>query len=68
MVKEVDASSGSAVRAVEVTMEQELDPSVPCCQHLLSAILAMEPSECLISHARFLFASFVFVFPALVEV
>ncbi|KAL5156017.1 GDSL esterase/lipase [Glycine soja] len=42
----------NAVRAVEVTMEQELDPSVPCCQHLLSAILAMEPSECLISHAR----------------
>ncbi|XP_027353438.1 protein-lysine N-methyltransferase EEF2KMT [Abrus precatorius] len=33
-------------------MEQELDPSLPCCQHLVSAVLAMEPSECLISHAR----------------
>ncbi|XP_047152493.1 protein-lysine N-methyltransferase EEF2KMT-like isoform X1 [Vigna umbellata] len=33
-------------------MEQELDPSLPCSQRLLSAILAMEPSECLISHAR----------------
>ncbi|XP_027931460.1 uncharacterized protein LOC114187406 isoform X2 [Vigna unguiculata] len=33
-------------------MEQELDPSLPCSQRLLSAILAMESSECLISHAR----------------
>ncbi|KAK7332952.1 hypothetical protein VNO80_29709 [Phaseolus coccineus] len=33
-------------------MEQELDPSLPCCQRLLSAILAMETSECVISHAR----------------
>nr|KYP71253.1 Protein FAM86A [Cajanus cajan] len=33
-------------------MEEKLDPSLPCCRHLLSAILAMEPSECLISHAR----------------
>ncbi|KAJ1417097.1 S-adenosyl-L-methionine-dependent methyltransferase [Sesbania bispinosa] len=35
-----------------MAMEQELDPSLPCCQHLVSAFLAMEPSECLISHAR----------------
>nr|XP_007147073.1 hypothetical protein PHAVU_006G094000g [Phaseolus vulgaris]ESW19067.1 hypothetical protein PHAVU_006G094000g [Phaseolus vulgaris] len=33
-------------------MEQELDPSLPCRQRLLSAIIAMEPSECVISHAR----------------
>ncbi|XP_061348431.1 uncharacterized protein LOC133293839 isoform X2 [Gastrolobium bilobum] len=33
-------------------MEQELDPSLPCCVDMVSAILAMEPSECLISHAR----------------
>ncbi|XP_045796567.1 protein-lysine N-methyltransferase EEF2KMT isoform X1 [Trifolium pratense] len=31
--------------------EQALDPSLPCCRYLLSALLAMEPSECLISHA-----------------
>ncbi|KAK7284324.1 hypothetical protein RJT34_19069 [Clitoria ternatea] len=32
-------------------MEQELDSSLPCWKHLVSAILAMEPSQCLISHA-----------------
>ncbi|GAU11547.1 hypothetical protein TSUD_345380 [Trifolium subterraneum] len=32
--------------------EQALDPSLPSCRYLLSALLAMEPSECLISHAR----------------
>lgn len=29
-----------------------MDPSLPGCKYLVSAILAMEPSECLISHAR----------------
>ncbi|KAL2345722.1 hypothetical protein Fmac_007007 [Flemingia macrophylla] len=33
-------------------MEEKLDLSLPCCQHLLSAILAMEPSDCLVSLAR----------------
>lgn len=28
------------------------DPSLTCCRYLLSAILAMEPSYCLISHAK----------------
>ncbi|CAI8615487.1 unnamed protein product [Vicia faba] len=32
--------------------EQVLDPSLPSCRYLLSAILAMEPSDCLLSHAR----------------
>ncbi|XP_047152496.1 protein-lysine N-methyltransferase EEF2KMT-like isoform X1 [Vigna umbellata] len=33
-------------------MEQDLDPSLPSSRHLLSSILAMEPSHCVISHAR----------------
>ncbi|KAI5424278.1 hypothetical protein KIW84_030462 [Lathyrus oleraceus] len=32
--------------------EQALDLSLPSCRYLLSAILAMEPSDCLLSHAR----------------
>ena len=38
-----------ATAAVE---EQELDPSLPACVNLISAILAMEPSDLVISHAR----------------
>ncbi|XP_022642286.1 protein-lysine N-methyltransferase EEF2KMT isoform X2 [Vigna radiata var. radiata] len=33
-------------------MEEDLDPSLPSSRHLLSSILAMEPSHCVISHAR----------------
>lgn len=47
---------------MDVAMEQELDPSLPCRQRLLSAIIAMEPSECVISHARFLFLHSFFIF------
>lgn len=36
--------------------EQVLDPSLPSCRYLLSAILAMEPSDCLLSHARYTFS------------
>ncbi|CAJ1960905.1 unnamed protein product [Sphenostylis stenocarpa] len=44
--------TGQESRAVEVAMEQDLDPSHPSSHHLLSAIQAMEPSHCVISHAR----------------
>ncbi|MED6222309.1 hypothetical protein PIB30_063101 [Stylosanthes scabra] len=50
-VEEAGRGSGESMTTAAVE-EQELDPSLPGCVNLISAILAMEPSDLVIIHAR----------------